>query len=90
MAQKITQEIIEQMFSLYEEIGTYSGVAKKLSVSPATVSRYIKQKNATRNYSNCSIQPIPIEQITKENIFSFAVLTSEEKESYEKWIKEFQ
>ena len=39
MAKKITQEIINQMLSLYEELGTYSAVAKKLGVSASTVSK---------------------------------------------------
>ena len=43
MAKKITNEIIEQMFELYEELGTYSAVAKKLGVSASTVSKYIKE-----------------------------------------------
>ena len=41
MAKKITQEIINQMLDLYEELGTYSAVAKKLGVSASTVSKYI-------------------------------------------------
>ena len=38
MAKKITPDIIAKMLPLYEELGTYSAVAKELGISAATVS----------------------------------------------------
>lgn len=39
---KISQEKIEEILRLYQEIGVYSKVAKQVGCSPATVSRYVK------------------------------------------------
>lgn len=37
---KITEEKILEIQQAYKEIGTFSGVAKKLGCSPATVKKY--------------------------------------------------
>ena len=64
MAKKITSEIIQQMLELYEELGTYSAVAKKLGVSATTVSKYIKEQNSFKTYSTYS-GPSPMEKQKK-------------------------
>ena len=89
MAKKITNEIIEQMLELYEELGTYSAVAKKLGVSASTVSKYIKEKNSYKTFSTyCG--PIPADTPPeKEIILGFGFLSPSEKQSYNEWIKEF-
>lgn len=38
---KISPEKIEEMCKLYQEIGVYSQVAKKVGSSPATVKKYV-------------------------------------------------
>ena len=88
MAAKITQEQIHQMIELYGQLGTYSGVAKQLGISAATVSRYIKQQQNIRTYTE-NIFPIPIETIHLDDILSFSILSNEEKTIYNNWIKEF-
>ena len=89
MAKKITNEIIQQMLELYEELGTYSAVAKKLGVSASTVSKYIKEQNSCKTFSTyCGPMPsdTPPE---KEIILGFGFLSPFEKQSYNEWIKEF-
>lgn len=41
MATKVTPEIIEQINELYLELGVKAQVARKLGLSPSTVSKYI-------------------------------------------------
>lgn len=40
---KLSQEKIQEIVTQYSIIGTYSGVAKKLGVSPTTVKKYVTQ-----------------------------------------------
>lgn len=93
MAKKITQEQIDQMLTLYSQIGTYSGVAKELGITASTVSKYIKAaqetvcENPTIDFP--IIEPLPIEQISFESVINFSFLTEEEKNSYNAWLKEF-
>ena len=94
MATKVTPEMVQQMITLYKEIGTYSGVAKKIGVSAATVSRYIKEQLSIKTYDAAALQsnipqPKDISQISRKSIITFSTLTKEEKESYEAWIREF-
>ena len=90
MARKITDAQISQMRELYEELGTYAAVAKQLGVSPATVSKYIKQRNVVKTYTSCTIQPIKIEDTDPQFIRNFTHQTIEEKDSYNKWLEEFE
>lgn len=46
---KLSQEKIQEIIAQYPIIGTYSGVAKKLGVSPATVKKYITQSQSQTN-----------------------------------------
>lgn len=92
MANKISQSQIDEMLRLYEEIGTYSGVAKQMGISAGTVSKYIKEQKQTQKfnpYSSLTITPKPIKEIPFESIISFATLTNEEKDSYNKLRKVF-
>ena len=92
MAQKITQSQIEQMLTLYEQIGTYSGVAKQMGISAATVSRYIKATQFSpiiKPTITQTITPKPIEQIDFQSLLTFSNLTQEEQNSYDAWLKEF-
>ena len=89
MAKKITQEIINQMLDLYEELGTYSAVAKKLGVSASTVSKYIKEQNSYKTFSTYN-GPMPDDNPPEKNIIlGFGFLSPSEKQSYNEWIKEF-
>ena len=89
MAKKITQEIINQMLELYEELGTYSAVAKKLGVSSSTVSKYIKEQNSYKTFSTYS-GLMPDDNPPEKNIIlGFGFLSPSEKQSYNDWIKEF-
>ena len=89
MAKKITSEIIQQMLELYEELGTYSAVAKRLGVSATTVSKYIKEQNSFKTYSTYD-GPIPSENPpSKELIVSFSFLSTAELNSYNDFLKEF-
>lgn len=89
MAKKITSETIQQMLELYEELGTYSAVAKKLGVSATTVSKYIKEQNSFKTYSTYS-GPTPEENPPeKELIVGFSFLSHAELDSYNDFLKEF-
>lgn len=88
MAAKITQEQIHQMIELYDELGTYSGVAKKMGISAATVSRYVKQQQTIHTYTS-SREPSPIENISFSDVLTFSNLTPEELQSFDNWLKEF-
>ena len=58
MATKVTNELIEKMVELYNQLGTYAAVAREIGVSASTCSKYIKaaqveQKNkieAAKNF----------------------------------------
>lgn len=88
MAKKITTEQIEEIIRLYNELGTYSAVSKKLGISATTVSRYIKEHKSIKTYKS-AVEPIPIENIDFQNLTTFSYLTEEEQISYTKWLKEF-
>lgn len=88
MAKKIIAEQVEEMIHLYDELGSYSAVAKRVGISAATVSRYIKEQASIKTYSTC-VTAKPISEISKESLITFSHLTDEEKQSYNKWIKEF-
>lgn len=42
---KLSEEKIQQIIEAYSIIGTYSGTAKKLGVSPASVKKYVELGN---------------------------------------------
>ena len=88
MAKKITPEQIKEMRELYAELGTYAAVAKKMGISNATVSRYIKQFSSEKTYAQ-SDDAVPIENILPFSIISFSRLTEQEQTSYKEWLEEF-
>ena len=46
---RVTQQEKEKMWRLYNELGSFSKVAKKLNRSPDTVSRYVREHEAAVN-----------------------------------------
>ena len=46
---RVTQQEKEKMWQLYQEIGSFAKVAKKLRRSPDTVSRYVREYEAAVN-----------------------------------------
>ena len=74
MAVKVTNELIEQMVELYNQLGTYAAVAREIGVSASTCSKYIKmtlseEKNkveAKKNYIPFDKEIKPIEEIKVE------------------------
>ena len=89
MAKRITQEQITKMAELYEELGTYSAVAKELGISASSVSKYIKEANSCKSF-NTYIGPAPSAlPPEKEKIIGFGFLSKDELDSYNEWLKEF-
>lgn len=88
MAKRITNEQIEEMVRLYTELGSYAAVARKLNMTAATVTKYIKAQQSIKTYNKC-IAAQPIESISLESILSFSFLNDIEKQSYKAWLKEF-
>lgn len=46
---RVTQQEKEKMWQLYNELGSFSKVAKKLNRSPDTVSRYVHKHESAVN-----------------------------------------
>ncbi len=46
---RVTQQEKEQMWQLYNQLGSYAKVAKKLHRSPETVFRYVREHEAAVN-----------------------------------------
>lgn len=46
MATRVTQAEKEKMWLLYQQLGTYTKVAKKMNRDPKTVSRYVNEYEA--------------------------------------------
>lgn len=46
---RVTQKEKEQMWQLYNQLGSYAKVAKKLHRSSDTVSRYVREHEAAVN-----------------------------------------
>ena len=51
----LSEEKIIAIIKAYNEIGTYSGVAKKLQCSPTTVKKYVEKQNEYNIISNKNI-----------------------------------
>ena len=46
MAARVTQAEKEKMWQLYQKLGTFTEVAKKMHRDPSTVSRYVHEYEA--------------------------------------------
>ena len=46
---RVTQQEKEKMWQLYQEVGSFVKVAKKMQRSPDTVSRYVREYEAAVN-----------------------------------------
>lgn len=46
MAKRVSQAEKEEMWKLYQQLGTFIKVAKKMNRSPDTVSRYVREYEA--------------------------------------------
>lgn len=46
---RVTQQEKERMWKLYQDLGTFAKVAKKMHRDPGTVSRYIHEYEAAVN-----------------------------------------
>lgn len=46
---KITNEDVERMCQLYDELGTYKAVAEKMKISASSVSKYIQMRGVSQN-----------------------------------------
>lgn len=49
---RLSEEKIQLIKELYPQIGTYSGVAKEVGCSPATVKRYVTEDAPAAEVSN--------------------------------------
>ena len=97
MATRITDEQKIEINKLYKIIGTYSGVAKEMGISPSTVKRYIipdfnmPDETATKNI-DINVEPTPVEEIcpftTEEAIYNATKITQEEIDELKKLWKE--
>ena len=46
MAKKVTEQEKDKMWKLYQELGSYKAVAKKMHRSPDTVSHHVRELEA--------------------------------------------
>ena len=85
---KLTQEKINKIIEIYNEVGTYSGTAARVGCSPATVKKYVTagaqvQEILPKNITPFSGEIKDIEDIdfgALEDIGKLSLLTEEEKE----------
>ena len=47
---KVSQEEVEKMVELYRQLGTYKAVGKRLRRSPATVAKYLGEREKIAHY----------------------------------------
>ena len=88
----LSQEKIFAIIKAYDEIGTYSGVAKKLQCSAATVKKYIEKRNeySLPKNNNIVVFNTPIKGVNEleyNNIKDFINSTNYTEEEFNK-IKE--
>lgn len=94
MGKAISQDRIREINDAYLVIKTYSGVAKKLGVSPSTVKKYIipdyvpeEKLSINRIVFNEEIKPFDKEKFSKDVYWGEMCVLSEEelKEIQELW-----
>lgn len=88
MAKKIDNAIIEQIQTLYGELGTYSAVAKELGISASTVSKYLKKQSSCVSFSEYNGPQPSNEPPSRETIVTFSMLSQNEKDSFSEFYKE--
>ena len=59
---KVTQQEKAKMWKLYQELGSYTKVAKKLNRNPATVSRHVHEYEAAVNAASVVMNAIGSER----------------------------
>ena len=52
---KVSQREKKRMWELYQQLGTFKAVAKKMKRSPDTVSRYVHEYEAALNVAHAII-----------------------------------
>lgn len=55
---KVTQKEKNKMWQLYQELGTYKAVAKKMKRSPDTVAKYVAQIESVVGTAQADIEAI--------------------------------
>ena len=92
----VTQEMVKEINELYLQIGTYTGVARKIGIAPTTVKKYIvphyiaestiQKKVFDKNKISKDIDFSPF--INKEDWGSLCILSEQEKEEVKELWKE--
>lgn len=90
---KLSEEKIAEIRRVYNELGTYSGTAKAVGCSPATIKKYTQEEytpDPTVRVSFSEILP-PVEELawpSEEEISNMARLTEAELEEIKELWKE--
>lgn len=88
---KLSEEKIAEIRRVYSELGTYSGTAKVVGCSPATIKKYTQEDNISDPTVRIEFNGVipPVEELnwpSKEEIKKMGSLTeSEIKEIEELW-----
>ena len=53
MAKRVTEQEKERMWKLYQGLGSYTKVAKKVNRNAGTVSRYVREYEAAVRATSC-------------------------------------
>lgn len=90
---KLSEEKIAEIRRVYGELGTYSGTAKAVGCSPATVKKYTQEEPSSdpvvRVPFNGKLPPVEeLNWPSQEEINKMATLTSEELEEIKELWKE--
>lgn len=86
----ITPEVAEKINRLYLEIGTYSGVAKKIGCAASTVKKYVIKDfipDEKKNIKKIDIKILPVNKDYFKDLKKLetcGLLTQEEKQNIEK------
>lgn len=52
---RVTEQEKEKMWQLYQQLGSYAAVAKKMNRDPGTVSRYVREHEAEVRGISCAV-----------------------------------
>lgn len=86
---KVTREMIEKMYELYQRYRSYAAVAKEVGVSNSTAAKYIKSFVPYKTYETYDGPAPSLEPQSKERILSFSNLSAYEREGYIELMKEY-